>query len=139
MLQFFRAVTYVGWRLCVDLGVMLWLLLMLHLMATEFVSVNWIHRRWLTLDVGRNAGVTSACRRKIGRHEGRALGVDVLGSFDSVPGINPTEQQDWDWVEDKNFPQVPTTVLHPQFWKTKKMGKWGNTEEHITTKERAGH
>ena len=65
----------------------------------------------------------------------RALGVDVFGSFDSVLGVNPMEQQDWDWVEDKNFPEVPRTVLHPQFWKTKKMGKWGNTAEHITIKE----
>ena len=65
----------------------------------------------------------------------RALGLNVLESWDTVIGTNPEDHECDDIIDNSDFPEVPLHILNPRLWRTKKMGKWGNSREHITLKE----
>ena len=46
------------------------------------------------------------------------------------------ESDDLDnYVSNGDFPEVPSSFMSPSCWSTVKMGRWGNTSEHITLKE----
>ena len=65
----------------------------------------------------------------------RALGRSILSDPSTVIGSDEFMQETDMYVDNDAFPEVPHHVLHPSLWKTKGMGRWRDTKEHITLKE----
>ena len=65
----------------------------------------------------------------------RAQGLDSLGDFRTAR-VFKNEETVEDLYEYNNFfPEVPFGVTDAQHWKTKLMGMWSDTSDHITVKE----
>ena len=64
----------------------------------------------------------------------RSEGWDALWDVETVVGHKPDHASD-EYVENIDFPEIPTSFMEPSKWKTVKMGKWEHTAEHITLKE----
>lgn len=65
----------------------------------------------------------------------RAEGWDSLGDVRTVVGSQAEPDPEDVFVANDDFPEIPDKRMDPSFWSTVKMGKWGNTKEHITLKE----
>lgn len=65
----------------------------------------------------------------------RAMGADVVGDVATVTGNAPFHDESDLYVHNESFPEVPSGLMNPHLWRTKKMGKWSNKAEHITLKE----
>ena len=65
----------------------------------------------------------------------RALGGDVFSDIHTA-GFAQGGLEDIDsYVDNEDFPEVSRSFLVPSLWKTVKMGKWRDSNEHITIKE----
>lgn len=65
----------------------------------------------------------------------RALARDVFGDVRTVIGDANTWDECQQYSHNDAFPEIPPRFLSPSRWKTVGLGKWGNTQEHITLKE----
>lgn len=65
----------------------------------------------------------------------RALGLDPFGDYRTVLGYDDDGYDDHYVVENDEFPEVPSSIMHGDRWRTVLMGKWDDTSEHITIKE----
>ena len=65
----------------------------------------------------------------------RALGLDPFSDINTVRGWDYDDYDDQYIVENDDFPEVPSSIMAGDRWKTVLMGKWDNTSEHITIKE----
>ena len=65
----------------------------------------------------------------------RTVGRDVFADpFTSRGVLGEADEIDM-YVDNEEFPEVPQRLLYPPDWITAKMGKWRDTNEHITIKE----
>ena len=65
----------------------------------------------------------------------RTVGRDVFADpLTSKGRLGEADEVDM-YVDNDDFPEVPQHLLSPPDWKTVKMGKWRDTQEHITIKE----
>ena len=64
----------------------------------------------------------------------RALGLDPFEDLATAGSLGPPDPLDC-YVPNDGFPEVPAKLMHATCWRTVKMGRWGDTSEHITLKE----
>ena len=65
----------------------------------------------------------------------RSQGLDPLRDHGTACAVAREETVDDLYSYNNYFPEVSADVTEPQHWRTKMMGKWGNSSEHITQKE----
>ena len=65
----------------------------------------------------------------------RAMGADVTADVHTILGTDEEERILEQYVDNHDFPEIPSSFMQPGKWKTCLMGKWGRRGEHITLKE----
>ena len=96
---------------------------------------RWLLNRSCTWQVERTDGDFADCLSPSGNLAERAEGWDSLGDVRTVVGSQAEPDPEDVFVANDDFPEIPDKRMDPSFWSTVKMGKWGNTKEHITLKE----
>ncbi|CAE7218022.1 unnamed protein product, partial [Symbiodinium necroappetens] len=61
-------------------------------------------------------------------------GLDPFEDLATAGSLGPPDPLDC-YVPNDGFPEVPAKLMHATCWRTVKMGRWGDTSEHITLKE----